>query len=108
MKEGVTVNPPDTALSNVTVNVSASPSDVLASLIVTAALSSLVIVPVAEEVADTLWVVPETANPTVNVSLPSTSSSSLVETLNVCVSPAVPVKVNAVVGLHGGYDGAEL
>ena len=64
---------------------------------VTFALSSLVIVPVAVAVAVTLWVVPETAKPTVNVSSSSISSSSLVEIVNVCVSPAVPVKVRAAV-----------
>ena len=100
VNEGVTVRPPDTAASSVTVNVIASPSEALASAIVTAgtgAVSSLVMVPVAVDVAVTLWVVPETANPTVNVSSLSISESSVVETLKVCVSLAVPVKVSAVV-----------
>ena len=97
VKLGVTVKPSGTALSSETVNVIASPSSALASAIVTVALSSLVIVPVAVEVAVTSWVVPETAKPTVKVSSSSISSSSLVETVNVCVSPAVPLKVSAVV-----------
>ena len=97
VKLGVTVRPPDTAAFSVTVNVIVSPSEALASAIVTAGLSSLVMVPVAVEVAVTLWVVPETARPTVKVSSPSTSASSVVETSNVCVSLAVPVKVRAVV-----------
>ena len=100
MKLGVTVRPPGTALSRVTVKEIASPSSALASAMVTVAggaVSSLVIVPVAVEVAVTLWVVPETARPTVNVSFSSTSVSSVVDTLNVCVSLAVPAKVRAVV-----------
>ena len=84
-------------MSSVTVKEIASPSSALASAIVTVALSSLLIVPVAVEVAVTSWVVPETVKPTVNVSSASISSSSLVETLNVCVSPAVPLKLSAVV-----------
>ena len=94
MKEGVTVRPPDTALSSVTVKVIASPSLAEASAMVTAALSSSVMVPLAVSVAVTVAVVPDTARPTVNVSFGSTSVSSVVATVKVCVSPAVPVKLS--------------
>ena len=70
-----------------------------ASAIVTAgtAPSSLVIVPVAVSVAVTVTEVPETVRPTVNVSSSSAAVSSVVATVKVFVSPAVPVKVSAVV-----------
>ena len=97
MKNGVTVSPPCTAADSVTVKVILSPSFALASLMVMVELSSLLIVPVPVS----LDVIPfgafDTLNPTVNVSLPSTFASSVVETVNVSVSPFVPVKVSAVV-----------
>ena len=97
VKPGVTVSPPDTALSSVTVTVMAPPSLPFASSIVTAgSLSSSRIVPVAVDVS-TASEVPETARPTVKVSSASTSASSVVATVNFCVSPAVPAKVSAVV-----------
>ena len=52
------------------------------------------IVPVAVSVAVTSAVVPDTLKLTVNVSSGSWSSSSVVATVNVCVSPAVPVKLS--------------
>ena len=99
VKPGVTVRPPDTALSSATVNVSESPSAALTSSIVTAgsAPSSFVIVPVALSVADTSACVPERARPTVNTSSSSATASSVVATVKVCVSPAVPAKVSAAV-----------
>ena len=99
MKLGVTFNPPDTALSSVTVNVIESPSSAEASAMVTAAKapSSFVIVPVAVSVAVTDAEVPDTARLTVNVSWCSLTVSSVVETVKLCVSPAVPVNVSAVV-----------
>ena len=98
VKAGVTFSPPDTALSRVTVKVMESPSLAEASAMVTAALpSSLVIVPVAVLVAVTVTVVPETPRPTVNVSFVSTTASSVVDTVKLCVSPAVPANVSAVV-----------
>ena len=86
-------------MSRVTVNVSASPSAAFASAIVTAARgpSSFSIVPVAVSVAVTGVWFPETLRPTVNVSVSSASVSSVVATVNVCVSPAVPAKVSAAV-----------
>ena len=97
MKLGVTVSPPATALSSVTVKVRASPSAALVSAMVTAASapSSLVIVPVAVSVAVTD--VSETLRPTVKVSSGSASVSSIVATVKLCVSPAVPVNVSAAV-----------
>ena len=95
MKPGVTFKPPDTALSSVTVKVMASPSLAEASAMVTAALSSSLIVPVAVSVAVTDAVVPETLRPSVNVSFGSTPVSSVVVTVKLCVSPAVPVNVSA-------------
>ena len=99
MKLGVTVRPPDTASSSVTVNVICSPSADDASSIVTVATapSSLVIAPVAVSVALTGACVPETARLTANVSSTSASASSVVATVNVCVSPAVPANVIAAV-----------
>ena len=48
-------------------------------------------------VAVTVSKVPVTAKPTVNVSSASAPLSSIVATVNVCVSPAVPAKVSAAV-----------
>ena len=56
---------------------------------------SSVIVPVAVSDAVTVAEVPETARLTVKVSSVSTSVSSVVATVKVLVSPAVPVKVSA-------------
>ena len=96
VKPGVTFRPPATALSSVTVKEIASPSLAEASAIVTAALpSSLVMVPVAVSVAVTVTVVPETLRPTVNVSSVSTTASSVVDTVKLRVSPAVPANVSA-------------
>ena len=97
VKLGVTVRPPDTALSSVTVKLNESPSLAETSAMVTAASapSSLVIVPVAVSVAVTVAVVPDTARPTVNVSWCSLSVSSVVATVKLCVSPAVPANVSA-------------
>ena len=53
-------------------------------------------VPFAVSVALTACV-PETARLTVKSSLCSASVSSIVATVNVCVSPAVPAKVSAAV-----------
>ena len=97
VKLGVTFSPPDTALDSVTVKVIESPSVAEASAIVTAELSSSLIVPVAVSVAVTVAVVPETVRPTVKVSAGSTSVSSVVDTVKLLVSPAVPVNVSAVV-----------
>ena len=103
VKEGVTVNPPATALSSVTVKVIVSPSMAAASAIVTVgkapcrARERSRIVPVAATVASTATVVPETDRATMNVSSSSTSESSMVATMRVRVSPAVPAKLMAVV-----------
>ena len=51
----------------------------------------------AVDVAVTVSEVPETLKPTVNVSSDSTTASSAVATVKVCVSPAVPANVSAVV-----------
>ena len=59
--------------------------------------SSFVIVPVPVSVAVTGSVVPDTARLTVNVSLASITASSVVATLNDCVSLAVPANVSAAV-----------
>ena len=90
-----------------TVKVIASPSDALASLMVTVAPSSSFMVPVPVSVEVMLSVVPETDKPTVKVSAPSTCVSSVVDTVKVSVSPTVPLKVSAVVffvvvGTFGG------
>ena len=95
VKLGVTFRPPDTAFSSVTVNVIESPSLAEASSMVTAVLSSSLTAPVAVSVAVTAAVVSDTARPTVNVSFGSTSVSSVVVTVKLCVSPAVPVNVSA-------------
>ena len=102
VKEGVTVRPPCTAWFSVTVKVIATPSSALASAMVTVAPvpvvpSSSRMVPVAVDAAVTVSEAPETLRPTTNVSSASTTASSVVGTVNVCVSPAVPAKVSAVV-----------
>ena len=98
VKLGVTVSPPCTALSRVTVKVIVSPSLAEALSIVTTALPSLsVIVPVAMSLTLTVSVVPDTDRLTVKVSSASTTASSLVATANVCVSPALPANVSAAV-----------
>ena len=71
------MKPPDTGWSSVTVKVIALPSAALASLMVRAGLSSLLMVPVAVSVAITLES-PVTVKPTVNVSLGSSTASSVV------------------------------
>ena len=101
VKLGVTVNPPCTALSSVTVKVMSLPSLALASLIVTVALSALspasLMVPAPVSLAVTPLGASDTLSPTVKVSGCSNTSSSVVETVKVCVSLAVPVKVSAAV-----------
>ena len=85
-------------MSRVTVKVRASPSGALASAIVTAGpASSSMIVPFAVSVASTVVDVPETVRPTVNVSSVSMPVSSVVATVNVCFSPAVPANVSPAV-----------
>ena len=99
VNDGVTVSPPCTAAPRVTVKVMPSPSSALASFTVTTAPSSLLMVPVPVSVAVT--VVPvgasEAVRLTVKVSFASTTVSSVVSTVNVFVSPLVPVKLSAVV-----------
>ena len=79
------------------------PSAAPASAIVTVALppvppsSSSVIVPVAGVPVVTPSGASEMLRPTVNVSSCSITSSWVVATVKVCVSPAVPAKVRAVV-----------
>ena len=98
VKLGVTVNPPDTALSSLTVKVICSPSKATASSIVTSgAAPSSVMVPVAVSVAVTVPAAPETLRPTVNVLFELSFVSSVVATVKVFVSPTVPVKLSAVV-----------
>ena len=97
LKLGLTVSPPDNALSSVTLKVRASPSSALASAIVTAGASSSVMVPVAVSVGVTVVEVPETVKLTVKLSSASNNSSSVVATVKVCSSPAVPVKLRAAV-----------
>ena len=74
-----------------------SPSSALLSSTVTAALSSSVTVPVPVSVAVIPDGASETVRPTVKVSSASRIASSVVETVNVFVSPFVPVKLSAVV-----------
>ena len=86
-----------------TVKVIPAPSAAEASAIVSTAgsssvvrlalSSSLRIVPVAVSVAVTVAEVPETARLTVNVSSGSTAPSSVVATVKVFASPAVPAKL---------------
>ena len=97
VKLGATVSPPGTALSSVTMKVIESPSLADASAIVNAAASSSLIVPVAMSVALTVSSVPETARLIVKVSSGSLAASSVVATVKVCVSPAVPAKLSAAV-----------
>ena len=80
-------------------NVIELPSLALASFTVTVALvaSSSLIVPVPVSVDVTPEGASETDRPTVKVSVPSTTASSFVDTVNVLVSFAVPVKVSALV-----------
>ena len=74
VKPGVTVSPPDTASSRVTVKRSESPSAALASATVNVATSSSSMRPVAVP-AVTVSDVPETDRPTVKVSSCSTAVS---------------------------------
>ena len=98
VKPGVAVSPPGTFLSSIRVKTSGSPSPADASPIVsTAGVSSSRIVPVAVSVAVTVAVVPETVRLTVNVSSGSSPVSSLVATVKVFRSPAVPANVRAAV-----------
>ena len=71
--------------------------DGLADRFTAGAASSSTIVPVAVSVCVTGTEVPETFRFTVNVSSGSTAPSSVVATVKVCVSPAVPAKVRAAV-----------
>ena len=96
-KPGVTVRPPDTALSSVTVKLIASPSAAEASAMVTVALSSSVMVTTAASPNVTPLGPPDTLRLTVKVSSSSTTASSMVSTVKVCSSPAVPVKLSAAV-----------
>ena len=63
---------------------------------VTAAPSLSRIVPVPVSVEVTPLGALETVRPTVKVSSPSNTASAVVETVNVCVSPALPAKLSAV------------
>ncbi len=66
------------------------PSSAFASFTVTAALSSLLMVPVPVSVAVTPLGAFDTVSPTVKVSLASRTASSAVETVKVLVSLACP------------------
>jgi len=102
VKLGVTVRPPDTALSSVTVNVIPAPSAAEASAMVNAgassSLSSLLslssssstIVPVAVLVVNVTRCSFRGTMRTVNVSSGSGWSSSIVRIVHVTVSPALP------------------
>ena len=94
VKLGVTVNPPDTSASSVTVKVSKSPSPADVSEIVNAAASSSTITPFALVAFTALS---ETLRLTSNTSFASAAASSVVATVKVCVSPAVPAKVSVFV-----------
>ena len=74
-----------------------SPSSALASFTVTAALSSSLMVPVPVSLTVTPVGAPDTLKPTVKVSLASSTASSSVETVNVLVSPLVPLKSRSAV-----------
>ena len=64
----------------------------------TAGAASLsMMIPVAVSVAVTVAVVPETVRLTVNVSFGSTAASSVVATVKVRVSPAIPAKASPLV-----------
>ena len=98
------MKPLDTALSKAMVKVIVPPSSTLASEMVTAALSSLLIVPVPVSVVSSKSSMErgrerssDTVKPTVKVSLLSITSSWVVCTVKVLVSPAVPAKVTAFV-----------
>ena len=95
VKLGVTVSPPCTALSRVTVKVISEPSEALASSIVTSAASSLLMVPVPVSVDVTPDGASDTLKLTVKVSLASNTTSAVVATLKLFVSPAVPLKLSA-------------
>jgi len=72
-----------------------SPSPTLGGLtdrFTAGAPSSSRMVPVAVSVAVIVSDVPDTVRLTVNVSFGSTAASSVVATVKVCVSPAVPAK----------------
>ena len=97
MKLGVTVKPPANALFSVTVKVISLPSAAIASAVVTpvgSSTSSSVIVPVALSIAVTVSSVPETARLTVKVSSGSLAVSSVVATVKVFSSAAVPAKTS--------------
>ena len=109
MKLGVTVSPPDTALSSVTVNVIESPSSARSHRrwsppVRRRPRSSPVAVSVAVNRPPSS---PRPSAPTVNVSSASESVSSVVETVKLCVSPAVPAKVSprGVLGVVGALRG---
>ena len=89
------MSPPCTASDSVTVKVMSSPSSAFVSFTVTAALSSSLTVPVPVSLTVTFEGAPETDRPTVKVSFASSAASSVVETVNVLVSPFVPVKVSS-------------
>jgi len=93
VKLGVTLNPPDTAPSTVTVNLIPSPSLADALPIVRAGASSLRMYPVAVSVPK-LASVSETVRPTVKISVASHTLSSMVATVKVCVSFGKPSKVS--------------
>ena len=95
----VNVLPVENAAVTVTV-VPEAPSlrlDGFADRFTSGAPSSLRIVPVAVSVAVIDCEVSETVRLTVNVSSASTTASSVVATVKVCVSFAVPAKVSGVV-----------
>ena len=94
VNEGVTVSPPWTALSRVTVNVIMSPSAAEALSMVTAALpsSSLRVTSVLVKVSVVTVVVPETDS----VSSPSTTASSVGVSENVTVSAVLPAVIDIV------------
>ena len=69
--------------------------DGLTSRLSADAVSSSLIVPVPVSLAVTPDGASETDSPTVNVSSPSTTASSVVDTVNVFVSPFVPVNESA-------------
>ena len=81
--------------AKVRVAVPSSPSVTLGELRLRYGASSLRMVPVAVAVAVTAADVPETLSATEKVSSSSTSSSSVVATVNVFLSPAVPAKTRA-------------
>ena len=86
----LSVPPSSSSVSPSSSSVSPSSSSVSPS-------SSSVMVPVAGSPVVTPSGALETLRPTVNVSSSSTASSWVVATVRVCVSPALPAKVRAVV-----------